>query len=124
MSPYLLGIGEMNPTYLEEFTGVLVDVVDADAASEDADVEADAEIGGQHGKAGAVLLEDHLALEEDALGGAAVHLARLTDHDRVVLQVVQNYQLANAVVLKAALHNRLLEVTIKSEHLYIINKFI
>jgi hypothetical protein len=54
-------------SYLEEFTGVLVDVVDADAASEDADVEADAEIGGQHGEAGAVLLEDHLALEEDAL---------------------------------------------------------
>ena len=69
-------------SYLEEFTGVLVDVVDADAASEDADVEADAEIGGQHGEAGAVLLEDHLALEEDALGGAAVDLARLADHDK------------------------------------------
>jgi hypothetical protein len=38
--------------------------------------------------------------------------------------VVQNDQLADAVVLEAALHNRLLEVTIKSEHLYIINKFI
>ena len=114
----------MNPTYLEEFAGVLVDVVDADAASEDADVEADAEVGGEHGEAGAVLLEDHLALEEDALGGAAVHLARLTDHDRVILQVVEDDQLANTVVLEAALNDAFLEVTIKSEDLYIINKFI
>jgi hypothetical protein len=38
--------------------------------------------------------------------------------------VVQNDQLADAVVLEAALYNGLLEVTIKSEHLYIINKFI
>jgi hypothetical protein len=114
----------MVDSYLEEFTGVLVNVVDADAASEDADIEADAEVGGEHGETRAVLLQDHLALEEDALGGAAVNLARLTDHDRVVLKMVQNDQLADAVVLEAALNNRLLEVTIKSEHLYIINKFI
>jgi len=38
--------------------------------------------------------------------------------------VVKDDQFADAVVLKAALHNGLLEVTIKSEYLYIINKFI
>ena len=62
--------------------------------------------------------------QEDTLGCAAVDLARLTDHDRVVFKVVQNNQLADAVVLEAAFYNGLLEVTIKSEHLYIINKFI
>jgi len=92
-------------TYLEEFACVLIDVIDANAASEDANVKADAEVGGEHGEAGAVLLEDHLALEEDALGGAAVHLARLADHDRVILQVVQDDQLADAVVLETTLHN-------------------
>jgi len=51
-------------------------------------------------------------------------LTRLTNHDRVILQVVKDDQFADAVVLKAALHNGLLEVTIKSEYLYIINKFI
>jgi hypothetical protein len=38
--------------------------------------------------------------------------------------MVQNDQLANAIVLEAALNDALLKVTIKSEHLYIINKFI
>lgn len=38
-------------TYLEEFAGVLVNVVDADAATEDANIEADTEIGGKHGQA-------------------------------------------------------------------------
>ena len=56
MSPYLLGIGEMNPTYLEEFAGVLVDIVDADAASKDANIEPNAEISWKHGQTGPILL--------------------------------------------------------------------
>jgi hypothetical protein len=51
-------------------------------------------------------------------------LSGLTDHDRVILQVVEDDQLANTVVLEAALNDAFLEVTIKSEDLYIINKFI
>ena len=70
------------------------------------------------------MLQDHLSLEEDTLRSAAVLLSGLTDHDRVILQVVQDDQLANAVVLEAALNDAFLEVTIKSEDLYIINKFI
>jgi hypothetical protein len=38
--------------------------------------------------------------------------------------VVEDGQLADAVVLKATFDDALLEVAIKSEHLYIINKFI
>jgi len=37
----------------------------------------------------------------------------------VILQVVKDDQFADAVVLKAALHNGLLEVTIKSEYLFV-----
>jgi len=111
-------------TYLEEFASVLIDIIDTDAAAKDADVKANAEIGGKHGKARAVLLEDHLALEENTLGSSTIGLAGLADHNGVILQMVQNDQLANAVVLEAALNDALLKVTIKSEHLYIINKFI
>jgi hypothetical protein len=48
----------------------------------------------------------------------------LTDHDWVIFKVIEDDQLANTIVLKAALNDALLEVTIKSENLYIINKFI
>jgi hypothetical protein len=98
----------------------LIDIIDTDAAAEDANVEANAEIGRKHGQTRTVLLEDHLALEENALGSAAVCLAGLTDHNGVILQMVQNDQFANAVVLEAALNHAFLEITIKSEHLYLL----
>ena len=105
-------------TYLEEFASVLVAVIDADGAAEDANVKANAEVRWKHRKAGAVLLQDHLALEEHSLRSATVGLARLADHDRVVFEVVENDELANAVVFKAALNHALLEVAGKSENLY------
>lgn len=111
-------------TYIKEFASVLINVIDTDAAPKNANVEANAEVGRKHGETRAVLLEDHLALEENALRSTAVGLARLTDHNGVVLQMIQNDQLADTVVLEAALNDAFLEVTIKSQHLYIINKFI
>ena len=111
-------------TYLEELSCVLITVVDANATAENANIEANSEVTREHRKTRAVLLEDHLSLEENALRSTTVFLSWLTDHDRVVVQVVENGQLADAIVLKAALNDALLEVTIKSEDLYIINKFI
>jgi hypothetical protein len=43
-------------TYLEEFASVLIDIIDTDAAAKDANVKANTEISGKHGKARAVLL--------------------------------------------------------------------
>ena len=107
--------------YLEELASVLVAVVDPDGAAEEADVCADAEIIREHGQASAVLLEDHLSLEEDALRGAAVGLLGLADHDGVVLEVVEDDELPDFVVLKTALDNALLEVPIEPQDLY--NKY-
>lgn len=86
-------------TYLKELSCVLIAVIDADAASKDADIDAYSEITWKHGDARAVLLQDHLSLEEDALRSAAVLLSGLTNHDRVIFQVVEDDQLANLVVL-------------------------
>ena len=95
----------MSIAYLEELSGVLIAVIDADATAENANVKANSEVTRKHGKARAVLLQDHLSLKEDTLRSATVDLSGLTDHDRVVLQVVQDDQLADAVVLKTTLHN-------------------
>ena len=105
-------------TYLKEFSGVLVSIIDTNASSKDSDIESNAEISWKHGQAWSVLLEDHLALQEDALRCTAVNLARLTYHDRVVFEVVENNELANSEVLKATLDNAFLEVARKSEDLY------
>lgn len=67
--------------YLEELSGVVITVVDSNLASIDADVETDVEVLGQEGGLGAVLLENHLALEEGTLEGSTVGLAGLSDHD-------------------------------------------
>ena len=46
-----------------------------------------------------------MALEEDALRGARVDLLGLDKLDRAVLQVVEDDQLANAVVLQTGLND-------------------
>lgn len=51
----------------KELSGVLVAVSDADLSSENADIEADAEVFG-HKWAHTVALKDHLPLEEGSLG--------------------------------------------------------
>ena len=110
--------------YLEELSCILIAVINTDASSKNADIKANSEITWEHGETRAVLLQHHLSLKEDTLRGSTVDLSGLANHNGVVFQVIEDDQLANAIVLKAALNNALFEVTIKSEHLYIINKFI
>ena len=97
--------------------GVLVAVGDADGATEDSDVEADAEVLGHEG-GHTVGLEDHLALEESTLGNARVHNLGLSDHNALVFQEVEHGEVVNAEVLETALDNSLLEVAGETEHLY------
>jgi hypothetical protein len=59
----------------------LIAIVDSDASSKDANIETNSEISWEHGSTRSILLEDHLALEEDALRSTAVNLAGLANHD-------------------------------------------
>ena len=67
-------------TYFKEFSGVFIAVVDTDATSKDADIEANSEITWKHREARTVLLKDHLSLEENTLRSATVDLLGLTNH--------------------------------------------
>ena len=65
------------------------------------------------------MLENDLAFQEGSLGDARVDLLGLSDHDRLVFQVVEDGYLPDAVVFQAALHDVLLEVSIEAEHLLV-----
>ena len=53
--------------YLEELSRESITVINAELATVDANVEADAEVAGHEWALGAVLLQRHLPLEEGAL---------------------------------------------------------
>ena len=65
------------------------------------------------------MLENDLAFQESALWNARVDLLRLSDHDRLVFQVVEDGHLPDAIVLETALDDMLLEVTIEAEDLLV-----
>ena len=67
-------------TYLKEFTSVLIAVVDPDGPAANSEVETDSEVSWLEWHFTTVLLQYHLAIEEGALHGAAVHLLWL-DHE-------------------------------------------
>jgi hypothetical protein len=60
-----------------------------------------------------------LALEEGALGTAAVDLARLRNHDGAVFEVVVEHYAAHAVVLEARLDHAFLEVAVEAQDLFV-----
>ena len=104
-----------NTTYLVELPRVVVAVVNADLASVDARVTADAEVV-RHERI-AVGLQHNVSLQESALRRSRVNLLGLGHHDGLVFQVVEDGDLSDLVVLEAALDDVLLEVTEESEDL-------
>ena len=98
----------------EELAGVLVAVVNSNGPATKIDVGADSEVLGLEGHLGAVLLDDHLSLEESALGGSAVDLLGFGDHYASVFKEVVDDQISDSVVFEAGLNNALFEITIKS----------
>jgi hypothetical protein len=110
-----LGLAEV----LEELASVSIAVVDADRTAAQAQVETDLEIRRLKRHLRAILLDDHLTLEEDALEAAGVGLLRLDELDRAILKVVEDDQLTDAVVLQARLNNGFLEVTVETKHLLV-----
>ena len=101
-------------TYSEELSSIVVTVINAHDSAENGDVGANAEVSGQEWLLGAVLLDDHLALEEGTLWLSSVRDLRLSDHDRLVFEVVEDGHFANPEVLEATFDNALLEVGVES----------
>lgn len=102
-------------TYLIELASVVIGVVDADLAAKDAGIAADREVVWHEGAT--VGLQHDLALEEGALRCTRVHLLGLGDHDRFILEVVEDGHLSDLGVLQAALNNVLFEETVESQDL-------
>jgi len=109
-------------TYIEELSGILVAVVDSNGSSADAHIEADSEVSWLEWHLASVLLDDHLSLEESTLGRAGVDHLGLGDHDRSVFKEVEKHELADSEVFKSGFDNCFFEITIKAEHLYLINR--
>ena len=81
-----------------------------------ADVETDTEVL-WHEWAHTVTLEDHLALEEGALGNTGVHDLGLNDHDGLVLEEVVDEHRVDSEIFETALDDALLEVTVEAKDL-------
>ena len=86
-------------------------------ATEDADVDSDAEVLGHERLARAIRLQNNLTLKENTLRSARVDLLGLSDHDRLVFQVVEDSDLLDPEILEARLDDALLEVAVESQDL-------
>ena len=102
-------------TYFIELASVVISIVNTNLAAEDACVAANWEVVWHEGAS--IGLQDDLALEEGTLWRTRVDLLGLSDHDRFVFQIVEDGHLSDLEVLKPALNNVLLEVTVESQHL-------
>ena len=102
-------------TYSVEFASVLISAVDADAATENLSVLANAEVVWHEGVP--IRLQNDLSFEEGTLRHTSIRLLGLSHHDGLVLQVVEDGDLSDSVVLKTGLHHGLLEVTVESQDL-------
>jgi len=97
-------------TYHHELSSVIISIVDSEDASVDSHIAANGEVVRHEGLLRAITLQDHVSIEEGALGDSRVHLLGLSDHDRLVFKVVENHGFSNSVVLKTALDNALFGV--------------
>lgn len=105
-------------TYLEEFPGVLVAVINSNGPAANAEIQADSEVSWLKWHVGTVLLQHHLAVQECALHGTTVDLLWLDHEDGPILKEIVNNKFSYSVVLKARLHDTFLEISEKSQHLH------
>ena len=66
-------------TYIVVSASVIISAVDANLASVDASISSNAEVVGREGRA--VILQDHLSLQESTLRDTCVGLFGLSDHE-------------------------------------------
>ena len=105
-------------TYSEEFTSILIAVVDPDGPTADTEIKTDSEVSWLEWHLRSVLLQDHLAVKEGSLHGACIDLLWFNHEDGPVLKEVVDNQLYNSEVLEARFNNTLLEISEKSQPLY------
>jgi len=105
-----LGFGTGLSAFHHELSSVIISIVDSEDASVDSHIAANGEVVRHEGLLRAITLQDHVSIEEGALGDSRVHLLGLSDHDRLVFKVVENHGFSNSVVLKTALDNALFGV--------------
>ena len=107
-------------TYLEELVSIIISGEEAEFSGIDLDISLQREVLWHHWAA--IWLEIYQALEEGTLRNTRVYLLGLGDHDRLVLQVVEDGDMSHSGILEAALNDVLFEVTVESQDLSIINK--
>ena len=105
-------------TYCEEFSSILITIVDSNGSSTDSDVETNLEVQWLEWHIWSVLLNDYLSLEEGTLWGSRVDLFWLGDQDWSVLKEIVYNEFPNSVVFKSGLYNWFFEISEKAENLY------
>jgi hypothetical protein len=68
-------------TYLEEFSSVLINIINSNRSTADTDIKTDSEVGWLEWHLGSVLLDDHLSIEESALWCSRVDLLWFSDQN-------------------------------------------
>ena len=107
-------------TYLEEFSGILITVINSNGSTADTNVEANSEISGFKWHTGAILFDDELSLKESTLWSSTINHLGLSNHNRSVLEEVVDDQFPNSVIFKTRFDNALFEVAIKSQNLNLL----
>jgi len=102
---------------LVETACIVICVVDADLTAINASVGTDGEVIWH--ERSAVCLENDVAFKEGTLRNSRINLFWLSDHNRLVLKVIEDSNLSDSVVFKAALNNMLLEVALEAHHLFV-----
>jgi len=95
----LLSFGTRLSAFNHELSGVFISIVDSKNATVDGDIKANREVGGHEGLLRAIALEDHVSLKEWTLGNSTVLLLRLSDHDGLVFEIVEDHSLSDSEVL-------------------------
>ena len=110
-------IDGIHNTYLEEFSSILITVINSNGSAADTNVEAYSEIGWLKWHAGAILFDHKLSFEESTLWSSTVDHLGLSNHNWSVLEEVVHNQFSNSEIFKAGFDNALFEVAIKSQNL-------
>lgn len=94
---------------------VVIAVFNAEDAAENTDIDANSEVNWHEWAS--IWLNDDLALEEETLGYARVDLLWLSDHDGLILEIVEDNGFSDSEVFEARLDYMLFKVGVESQDL-------